>query len=222
MRIDDFQLPSQWKLVQSEDSVAFFQNAAGDLLSINHFAKEPDIAADINDAAALRAFYRASAESGGVAMLEVDPIQIAGIAAVRTILKARMEPRGFAFIGCLTLPFATCSYVLKFQSIERGVTGIREAAVMAMQETPLEIDEVTGKVIGREVDPYEPTYKGAFLRNRADGREYDAQFPDHPLSKVRMYLAELAEQLKVASNISGARPFKYKVPRTGMLSRFWK
>lgn len=43
---DNLKLPSQWELVKSEESVAFFKNAAGDVLSINHFGIEPDIGAE--------------------------------------------------------------------------------------------------------------------------------------------------------------------------------
>jgi hypothetical protein len=131
MLVDDFRLPAQWTVNRSDGSVALFQNASGDTLSINHFRLKPDIAADISDAEALRAFWRSRAEASGVAMLEVDPIRVAGLPAVRTVLKVRLQPRGFAFIGSVTLPFADCSYVLKAESVERGITGLRESMVMA-------------------------------------------------------------------------------------------
>ena len=46
------------------------------MLSIHHFNRIPDIAADIADAGALRAFYRTTAESNGLAMIEVDSTQV--------------------------------------------------------------------------------------------------------------------------------------------------
>lgn len=216
MRIQDFRLPAQWTLRHADESTALFTNDSGDGFSINYFPKVPDIEADVSDALALRAFYRAAAESSGVAMLEVDPTRIAGLPAVRTILKARLQPTGFAFIGSYTLPFADCSYVLKCQSVERGVTGMREAAVLVMQTVPMPMDEQTGKLIGWEQDPYDPSIRGRFMRNRADDEQYDAEFPAHPLSRVRRYLKELGEQLDVSPAIAAARPFKYKAPRSGL------
>jgi hypothetical protein len=218
MRIQNFQLPAQWTLEQAEETVAIFTNSVGDALSINYFPKVPDIAADLSDVRALRSFYRTAAESNDVAMLEVDPTQIAGLPAVRTILKARLQPRGFAFIGSYTLPFADRSYVLKVQSDERGITGVREAAVLAMETMEIEVDEQTGKMVGWEQDPYDSSYRAPFLRNRADDEKYDVTFPDHPLSKVRSYLRELAEQLDVASEIRSAKPFKYKSIKSGIWS----
>jgi hypothetical protein len=222
MQLQDFRLPSQWALRQEDESVAVFQNADGDALSINHFNKIPDIAADIADTGALRSFYRMAAESNGVAMIEVDSMQVAGLPAVRTILKARLQPRGFAFIGSFTFPFADCSYVLKVQSVEHGITGAREAAVLLMQEKPAEADERTGKIIGWEQDPYDAAHHAPFMRNRADDEKYDAAFPDHPLSRVRRHLRQLSQELEVAPTIRAARPFKYKAPKRGIWARLWK
>lgn len=220
MMTQDFHLPAQWMLQRDDESVALFSNAIGDTLSINYFHKTPDIAADVSDIQALRSFYRAAAESNGVAMLEVDSIQIAGLPAIHTILKARLQPTGFAFIGSHTFPFADRSYVVKVQSLERGITGVRESAVLAMQERPIVVEEQTGKLAGWEQDPYDPSYRGPFMRNRADDAKYDASFPDHPLSKIRGYLSELTQQLEVAATIRAAKPFRYKPPESGIWSWF--
>jgi hypothetical protein len=141
-----------------------------------------------------------------------------GLAAVRTLLKVRMEPRGFAFIGSLTLPFADCSYVVKAQSAERGMTGLREATVMAMQPASHAVDPETGALVGWMQDPYDAAHAGAFMRNLADDRQYDATFPQHPLSKVRVYLDELATGLVVSPGIRKARPFRFRNPKAG----FWQ
>ena len=158
MDIRDFRLPAQWMLLQSEASLALYQNAQGDTLSIHFFDKAPDIAADLSDVDGLRAFYRGAAESNGVAMLEVDPTRIGALPAVRTLLKARLQPTGVAFVGSYTLPFADRSYVLKIQGVESCVTGLREAAVLAMQ--PIQVDEDTGRLLGWEQDPYDPSHEG--------------------------------------------------------------
>jgi hypothetical protein len=222
MQIDDFRLPRQRSIHNQAESVATYVNDAGDTLSLNYFAKEPDIAADISDTEALRAFYRSAAEFNQVAMVEVDTAQLASLPAVRTVLKARLQPRGFAFIGSYTLPFSDRSYVIKVQSLEQGITGVREAAVMAMQPAPIEIDELTGKLVGWEQDPYDPSYRGSFMRNRADDPEFDPSFPDHPLSKVRAYLRELSIELGVSQRVRAGRPFKYKAPRQSIWSRLWR
>jgi len=222
MPIEEFCLPPQWSLRQSEESVAFYENAAGDVLSINYFPMVPDIAADISDAGALRVFYRRAAESNNAAIVEVDPVRVSNVPAVRTILKARLEPTGFVYIGSYTLPFSDCSYVIKVHSVERGITGMRETAVMMMQLKPFEVDELTGKILGWEQDPYDSSYRGQFMRNRADDPQFDVQFPEHPLSKVRHYLNELAADLEVGPNLRTLRPFNYVAPKGSLWSRLWK
>lgn len=219
---DEFQLPAQWHFLHQDDFVATFRNEAGDFLTLNYFPVVPDIAADIADANALRAFYRTMAESNQVAMLAVDPFLLVGLPAVLSILKARMEPRGFAFIGSYTLPFSDHSFVIKVQSMEHGITGIRETAVMMMQSAPLESDEVTGKLTGWEQDPYEPGYRGAFMCNKADDPKHDAIFPEHPLSKVRHYLHEIGTELEMTASIRAGQPFVYKAPQTGFWSKLWR
>ncbi|ANH66571.1 hypothetical protein [Mitsuaria sp. 7] len=220
MNLKHFQFPEQWVFQDANDTAALFANADGDRLSINHFSAVPDITADMSDAAALRAFYRTMTELNGVAMLEVDPTRVAGLPAVRTVFKARLEPKGFAFIGSVTLPFADQSYVIKLQSLEVGTTGLREATVMAMQQGPVEVDEQTGRIIGWEQDPYDPGHQGPFMRNAADDEQYDAAFPDHPLSKVRRHLNEMIEQLAVSAEVRASEPFEYRVKKAGFWSWF--
>ena len=66
------------------------------------------------------------------------------------------------------------------------MTGVREAAVMAMLPSP-EIDEQTNKIIGWCADPYDESFEYAVMRNKADSPEYDDQFPDHPLSRTQIH-----------------------------------
>lgn len=211
---DNFHVSQQW-LLQSEDaSVAKFLNAAGDLLSIHHFTTIPDIEANIEDSNSLRMFYRNVSEAHKVSLIEADSVMLDGLRAVRTILKTRLEPRGFAFIGSITFPFANCSFVVKFQSVERGITGVRENAVWLMEGSRFGLDETTGKMLGWEQDPYDPTYKGEFMRNCADDPRFDDTFPDHPLSKVRRYLAELADGIVRSQAFNALDPFIYKSSHT--------
>jgi hypothetical protein len=209
-----------WQLEREDEFVAHYRNEYGDALSINYFPTVPDIEAGLDDLPGLRMFYRRSAEIHGVALVEADVLSLHGLKAVRTIMKARLDPRGFAFLGSYTLPFADRSFVLKLQSLEQGVTGIREATVMAMDGNP-RIDEATGKIIGWEQDPYDPGYQASFMRNKADDSQYDASFPDHPLSKVRRYLAQLSGCVEIAPDLKSLPAFGFK-PRGSGKKPWWK
>lgn len=222
--LDHFRFPPQWTLQPDAqvDAQAVFANAVGDLLTLHHFAAVPDIEADIADAASLRGFYRKVAAAHQLALIEVDTATLGGLPAVRTLLKARLSPRGFAFIGSYTLPFADRSYVIRVQSQERGMTGAREAAVMMMAPRDFQVDEATGKMMGWEQDPYDPAHRGDFMRNQADDARHDAAFPDHPLSKVRGYLGELSTLLQVTGDLRALKPFRHRAAGGNVWSRLWR
>ena len=126
------------------------------------------------------------------------------------------------FFGSVTLPFADSSYVLKAQSVERGVTGLREAVVMDAQKQLPQIDPETGKLLDWEQDPCDPTHRAPFMSNRADSQEFDSQFPNHPLTKVRLYVDELIRELGVGAAIQKMAPFRFGPSRSGFWSRLWK
>lgn len=209
MHIEHFQFPSQWKLQNETESVAVFLNDSGDQLSLNYFSSIPDIGANIEDENAIRCFYRTTAEANSVALVEADVVKLDGLRAVRTVLKVRLVPRGFAFLGSFTIPFAQCSFVLKFQSLERGTTGAREAAVMVIEGARFSVDEESGKILGWAQDPYDPSYQGSFMRNFADDSRFDKAFPEHPLSKVRRYLEELSYTVCISDSVKQLSPFVY-------------
>ena len=204
-----FELPVQWTLQHEDEGVAMFRNALGDVLTVNYFPAVPDIQAPIDDVGALRSFYRHTAANHGLALIEVDTAKLTTLSAVRTLLKARMDRiRGFAFIGAYTLAFSDRSYVIKVESVERGTTGMREAAILVINGV-VDIDESTGELIGWEQDPYDPSYRGKFMRNQADDPKFDAEFPEHPLTKVRRYLKELEISIRIDPTLRGLHPFAY-------------
>jgi len=219
MNLEKIRIPPPWALTQQDEAVTQYTNPDGDHLSVNYFAKVPDIAADPGDLIALRAFYRSIAAANQLALIEVDVAELDGVKAVRTLFKVRLNPRGFAFIGSYTLPFSDQSFVVKVQSAEQGITGMREAAVM-MGVPTVETDDVTGKIIGWEQDPYDASFRGEFMRNQADDPRYDAQFPVHPLSKIRRYLADLSHSVEVDKSLRKLSPFTFGRPRS-LWSRLW-
>lgn len=198
-------LPADWQLQQEDGYHTLYANAAGDFLSLHYFPIVPDIDAEVTDSDSLRAFYRHITARINGAMVEVDAVQLAGLPAVRALLKLKVESGELAFVGSYTLPFADCSYVIKVESKEAGHTGTREGAVLAQMSPTL---DAGGKIPGWEQDPYEPDYKSGFMRNKSDDPQYDAQFPEHPLSKVRRYLEQLQHGVTIDASLHTLAPFQ--------------
>lgn len=56
-------------------------------------------------------------------------------------------------------------------------------------------------------------------RNRSEVEEYDAKFPDHPLSRARAILRCLEATTRVSNEIRSAPPFKFQ--STGPKKQPW-
>jgi hypothetical protein len=72
-------------------------------------------------------------------------------------------------------------------------------------------------------DPYDASIKSSLMRNRAEVEEYDALFPDHPLSRARTFLNQVQQTLQVAEQVKTKPSFKYVKPSSPGKSwwKFW-
>ena len=135
-----------WHLSGQNESIIQYDHENGDVFSINFFDKQPEIGASLDDVTGIRNFYREMLIPNNMGLLECDIQAIDGIPSVYMLAKLMMEPRGFVFLASHTIPRRDHSFVLKYQAVESGMTGIRESAVMAMLPTP-DIDEQTNKIV---------------------------------------------------------------------------
>lgn len=108
-------------------------NDDGDVLSVHFFELPPDLPAGLDDGPTLRhTLTHYTAQAGG-GLIEASVKTLGGLPALRQILKLPLpgRPNGQAFIGSFTVPRAGCSAVVKIQAAEHGMTGMREAVVLA-------------------------------------------------------------------------------------------
>jgi len=147
-------------------------------------------------------------------MIEVDTPQVDGCLTVRTIFKSGQQPHGMTYIGSITLPFRDVSYVLKVQCRETGITGMREAVVLDRMMASGQVTVGRGsedqlQIHGWSQDPYDPAINAPLMRNLAENEHYDAQFPHHPLSRLRSVLRQLQPSLRLAPELKEVPPFVY-------------
>ncbi|WP_328680624.1 hypothetical protein OG905_34820 [Streptomyces sp. NBC_00322] len=174
-------------------------NDEGDVLSLHFFGLPPDLPASLDDGPSLRAaLTRLTAQAGG-GLIEASVKSLGPLPALKQILKLPLpgQPSGQAFIGSFTVPRATCSTVVKIQAPERGMTGMREAMVMAQ----------VGHDKYFRPHPYAPEVQGGLPFHAADHAQWDAQFPDHPLSRVRRTLDALAGAVQVVPEFAALPSF---------------
>jgi len=175
--------------------------------SINYFDLKPDLPT-VQDINQLRQYYRLMVSQNNGGLIELETSTVNGFQTVRSLFKFPQEPTGMAYIGSLTFPFKGSSYVVKIQAVEAGMTGMRDSVVadVMLSEGMLEINE-EGSYEGWFADPYNPDFKEGTLMNKSETRQFDAQFPDHPLSQCRNILDKLEAEVRLDSQLGKLEKF---------------
>ncbi|MFD8074873.1 hypothetical protein ACFV3E_19780 [Streptomyces sp. NPDC059718] len=174
-------------------------NDHGDLVSLHWFDVPPDIPAPLEDLPRLRHALAHYTHGAGGGLIEADVLHLGTVPTLRQVIKVPLpdRPAGQAFLGSYTLPRASCSAVVKVQALEEGTTGVREAQVLIE--------------LGPEryfmPHPYASDLRQGLPFHWGDAPHYDAHFPDHPLTRVRDALAQLAVSLQVAPEYAALPPF---------------
>jgi len=209
-----------WAFLEEDDSTRKWRNASKDALSLQYFAKQPDIPAPLSDIATIRSAFRAGVAQVGGALVEVDVDQLEGTAVLRTIFKFPQKPHGMTYVGAWTIPRYSFSFVVKICCAEAGVTGLRDASVMdrllARRASPIDPDVLMSEWAR---DPYEPNFRSRVLRNQSDDVEWDAAFPGHPLSRVRTCLRVIKETIRLDESVHCSASFEG--PQQTSRRRWW-
>jgi hypothetical protein len=205
-----------WTFQSGDAGQSMWQHPSGDVASFHFFDLAPDLAAVPNASgmAVLRQMYRdALAGHGGI--VSVEPVTISSIPSIATIFKLPQDPSGMTYIASITVPFRDCSFVVKIQCPEMGITGLRDTTIFAKLSSELELGD-DGVPRGWIKDPYLATCDSTARYNLSDQIQYDAHFFDHPLSRARRHLASVVDGLEVNGNALNAPKFGDPV------KPFWK
>lgn len=180
---------SHWTLISPHDGrTEKWRDRDGVQLVIDHFGYDQRLHPILGNECAVRQHYRDIYASQGIGIVECRIITLSGHRAVRTIGKMITQGKPALYIGSLAIPLEDRSFVLSLYALERGMTGLRDTVVfskLTSEGDSVKIDEDTGTVKAWTSDPYFPDFKGPCLRNLSEDEAYDADFPEHPLSKVR-------------------------------------
>jgi tetratricopeptide (TPR) repeat protein len=156
---------------------------------------------------AIRAACRrsAAARDGGIVSVTFDRIN--GI-PVATAISKFPDDLGFLYEATVMIRFREALYRLTRQAGEGGDTGGREAITTSLLLMVGELTlptvvppAVSAPIEGLVRDPYDDTYEGPTLYSLSDDERLDEALPDHPLSKVRRWLASLERTLSVAHDL---------------------
>ncbi|MFE9746366.1 hypothetical protein ACFYOT_15795 [Saccharothrix saharensis] len=184
--------------LHQHDRTTWVDPATGDQVSLTYFDLVPDLPASLDDLPKLR--HDLAVTTGEVGcLIEAHHVRLGDVPALFQVVKVPLpdQPSGQVFIGSFTVPRAGSSAVLKLQAAERGRTGMREAVLVAQ----LGFD---GWVMPH---PYAPEVQGRLPFHKGDDPRYDAQFADHPLSRVRAWAHHVIRTARVDPGFAALPPF---------------
>src|SRR5207248_2888533 len=114
-------------------------------------------------------------------LIEAEPVVISGVRAVCQVAKFPIPdaPSGQVFLANIFLAKASCHARFTYIAQESGITGMRESLIAVKLGNPR--DWVLPH-------PYAPELTSVLPFHRGDDPAWDAQFPDHPLSRARAWV----------------------------------
>jgi hypothetical protein len=188
---------------------ATWMTGAGDMITVESSDLPPELPFGLDETPLLRESLAATAADRGGTLVECDVVTLAGLPAIRQVSKTPMPDRpGIAVTGAFTVPRATCTAVLKVQSMEERPSGVRETTLLQrhLEERP------AGRRTAEHMRHWntgalDPLPRGSLPRHPCDEPEWDLQFPRHPLSRVRGLMRELAGIVRPAPELVASLPF---------------
>ncbi|MFE7098946.1 hypothetical protein [Streptomyces erythrochromogenes] len=182
----------------TEREAGVWTDERGLVLSVHFFDLVPDLPAPLDRPELLRPALARSVAAAGAGLIEASFGEVGSLPGVRQLVKVRRpDGHGQVFIGSWTVPRAACSAVVKVQAGEGAMTGLREAVVL---------DQV-GPERYFTPHPYGPDITGGLPHHVADAEEWDARFPDHPLTHVRTTLARITPTVVLHEGFTSLPPF---------------
>jgi hypothetical protein len=185
-----------WTKVKSDQSSIVWVNPEQTIAVSVHFFEVPPDIPTIKNIEILRSFYRQSIANANGGLIEVELSQKNKMSFVKTLLKLPQEQSGVTYIASLTLPFSTCSFVFKVQAVEAGMTGMREAIIADRLLSANTISIGENGYLNWFSDPYDNSFQGGLLMNKAEQYSYDIEFPNHHLTQARQLIKEIENSLQ--------------------------
>lgn len=173
-----------------ETGERIWTTAQGDIVGLFQFRQPPDLPAGAKSISEFADAYRKILGQGAAKLVEMAVVTLDGVQALRRIIKIPQQPSGMTYVGSFTLPFLIGSYVLKIDCQESFPTGIREAVLL---ERLLQEGESIEQAIANS--------------SNFDAVQFDSEFPQHSLSRLRYALTAIQSSIILDAKIRQLPPF---------------
>ncbi len=174
-------------------------------VGLYHFAEPPPLPV-VEQFDQLRRAELESLHGNGEALVEYDVVALGSVRSLRSITKQPTDPNlplarsGLTYVGTLTLPFEQRSFVIRVRAREVGPAGVREATIMTRGFAQGRIQRTDDGQIQGWIPPPPP---GSTLldANVSEHPALDKEFPAHPLTRVRVALAQITQTLMISQAV---------------------
>ncbi|MCR5566489.1 MAG: hypothetical protein K6F61_06525 [Clostridiales bacterium] len=145
-----------------------------------------------NPQSVIDGIHRALGENQGLIEVETGKTK-AGRRYLYSVVKTLRQPHGVQYCMTMHIDYGECAVQVQGFFDELGTTGVRDTMVFVLLEQQGTVRTTEDGIEGWNTDPYNPEYKRGCLMNLSEQKMFDEQFPHHPLSEARRFVAELAE-----------------------------
>lgn len=179
----------------------------------------------MEDPACIRDFYRKSIQKVNGALLCADSLITNNLKYIKIITKRRSFPRRgpgvrvtepikpqIIYEGTLVFPFKDSSYVITVTAPDSEDTGRREAVMLTKLIDMGKVRTATSdghQLEGWLLDPYDTKVSSDFMMNKGEQEEFDKDFPNSPLSRVRKTLNSIIQTADFGGSYHGRPHFEY-------------
>jgi hypothetical protein len=208
-----------WKELGDDHQARYWRNETGDTLALRILAHPPTLPVSLDHVDVLRSFYQKAIPWNGGALIEVNRAHLDRMASLKLITRYPSYPQPQThteYAGSFTLPFEKFSIAIEVKCSERGDAQPRRDAVfnklaaegrLSMVEGQIRVDDGSGGTVGWTQDPTDPSLQAPFCRDHSEDERYDAQYPDHALSRLRRHLAHLRRTVRLRLELKRRRRF---------------
>lgn len=176
-------------------------------MTLNYFDASPDLPS-LGKLEDLRDFYRGQVSQQNGGLIQVEVVELGNYQAIKTIFKIPQEPSGMTYLAALTIPFETCSYVIKIQAPEIEKIGERDSTIATKLVQEKKITAGLDGYKNWSSDPYDSAFDKGTLMNKSEKVIYDIEFLDHPLTQARKLISQIAEEIEFKPKLEKLSKFE--------------
>lgn len=191
-------------LVPSEDG--WYDPATGDQFWASH-ARGAYLSVPLDDLSTVRRALVETVVNRRAGVIEAFIVGVDALPGVLYVVKVPKAdaPQGLTFMASIVVPRAH-SYAMVCGAFAEGpTTGMREAAVL---HELLARGGASSEMWPRH--PYAPDLEPGIPYSIADEIHWDKRFPDHPLSRLRRWVARVTPTIRLEQRFAALPPFSMR------------